>query len=73
MNFLHLLFRSLADTDADGKMNIDEFSIACKLINLKLRNFELPKVLPPSLMQQPKALGMFVTFIVCEAELLYSV
>uniref|UniRef100_A0A1B6KVP3 Intersectin-1-like n=1 Tax=Graphocephala atropunctata TaxID=36148 RepID=A0A1B6KVP3_9HEMI len=41
----------LADTDADGKMNINEFSIACKLINLKLRGFEIPKVLPPSLMQ----------------------
>ncbi|XP_069671614.1 intersectin-1 isoform X3 [Periplaneta americana] len=52
---------SLADTDADGKMNIDEFSIACKLINLKLRNFELPKVLPPSLLQQAKPLGGMVT------------
>ncbi|KAK7791370.1 hypothetical protein R5R35_007909 [Gryllus longicercus] len=42
---------SLADTDADGKMNINEFSIACKLINLKLRGFELPKALPPSFLQ----------------------
>ncbi|XP_034243922.1 intersectin-1 isoform X2 [Thrips palmi] len=41
----------LADTDADGKMNINEFSIACKLINLKLRGFEIPKVLPPILLQ----------------------
>ncbi|XP_037915004.1 intersectin-1 isoform X2 [Hermetia illucens] len=41
---------ALADTDADGKMNIQEFSIACKLINLKLRGFELPKVLPPVLL-----------------------
>uniref|UniRef100_A0A0A9VV98 Intersectin-2 n=1 Tax=Lygus hesperus TaxID=30085 RepID=A0A0A9VV98_LYGHE len=40
---------ALADTDADGKMNINEFSIACKLINLKLRGFEIPKALPPSL------------------------
>ncbi|PNF24527.1 Intersectin-1 [Cryptotermes secundus] len=52
---------SLADTDADGKMNIEEFSIACKLINLKLRNFELPKVLPPSLLQQTKPLGGVTT------------
>lgn len=44
-------FRGLADTDADGKMNIHEFSIACKLINLKLRGFELPKTLPPLLIQ----------------------
>ncbi|XP_046999743.1 intersectin-1 [Schistocerca americana] len=43
---------SLADTDSDGKMNITEFSIACKLINLKLRGFELPKVLPPTMLQQ---------------------
>lgn len=41
----------MADTDADGKMNINEFSIACKLINLKLRGFEIPKALPPSLAQ----------------------
>ncbi|KPU74439.1 uncharacterized protein Dana_GF24142, isoform C [Drosophila ananassae] len=41
---------ALADTDSDGKMNINEFSIACKLINLKLRGMEVPKVLPPSLL-----------------------
>nr|CAD7202293.1 unnamed protein product [Timema douglasi] len=49
---------NLSDTDADGKMNINEFSIACKLINLKLRNFELPKTLPPSLLQQNKPPGV---------------
>ena len=42
-------FRALADTDADGKMNLIEFSIACKLISLKLRNVEVPKQLPPTL------------------------
>lgn len=31
-------------------MNINEFSIACKLINLKLRGFEIPKLLPPILL-----------------------
>nr|AAC39139.1 dynamin associated protein isoform Dap160-2 [Drosophila melanogaster] len=41
---------ALADTDSDGKMNINEFSIACKLINLKLRGMDVPKVLPPSLL-----------------------
>nr|XP_031841629.1 intersectin-1 isoform X3 [Nomia melanderi] len=40
---------ALSDTDADGKMDINEFSIACKLINLKLRGFEIPKALPPIL------------------------
>ncbi|CAH1178984.1 unnamed protein product [Phaedon cochleariae] len=45
---------ALADTDADGKMNIHEFSIACKLINLKLRGFEVPKGLPPSLLASLK-------------------
>lgn len=37
----------MADTDSDGRMDIKEFSMACKLINLKLRGFELPKTLPP--------------------------
>ncbi|XP_020278373.1 intersectin-1 isoform X3 [Pseudomyrmex gracilis] len=46
---------SLSDTDADGKMDINEFSIACKLINLKLRGFEIPKVLPPVLVQSLKS------------------
>ena len=46
-----MFHRGLADTDADGKMNINEFSIACKLINLKLRGFEIPKALPPSMQQ----------------------
>lgn len=54
------VIRGLADTDADGKMNLNEFSIACKLINLKLRGFEIPKGLPPSLQhlaQQPGNFG----------------
>ncbi|XP_018398634.1 PREDICTED: intersectin-1 isoform X2 [Cyphomyrmex costatus] len=46
---------ALSDTDADGKMDINEFSIACKLINLKLRGFEIPKVLPPVLVQSLKS------------------
>ncbi|XP_011639535.1 intersectin-1 isoform X5 [Pogonomyrmex barbatus] len=46
---------ALSDTDADGKMDINEFSIACKLITLKLRGFEIPKVLPPVLIQSLKA------------------
>lgn len=49
--------RALADTDSDGKMNIDEFSIACKLINLKLRGFEVPPALPPVLIASLSAVG----------------
>ncbi|XP_066583007.1 intersectin-1 [Prorops nasuta] len=45
----------LSDTDADGKMDINEFSIACKLINLKLRGFEIPSTLPPILVQSIKS------------------
>ncbi|XP_017464237.1 PREDICTED: intersectin-1 isoform X2 [Rhagoletis zephyria] len=48
---------ALADTDSDGKMNINEFSIACKLINLKLRGLEVPKVLPPTLLASLTAVG----------------
>lgn len=50
VSLLIFLIRALADTDSDGKMNINEFSIACKLINLKLRGMEVPKALPPSLL-----------------------
>nr|XP_036222341.1 intersectin-2 isoform X4 [Bactrocera oleae] len=48
---------ALADTDSDGKMNINEFSIACKLINLKLRGMEIPKVLPPTLLASLSTVG----------------
>jgi hypothetical protein len=30
-------------------MDVNEFSIACKLITMKLKGFEVPKMLPPSL------------------------
>lgn len=40
---------ALADADADGRMDINEFSIACKLINLKLKGFQIPATLPPVL------------------------
>ena len=33
-------------------MDVNEFSIACKLITNKLKGVELPKVLPPSMMPQ---------------------
>jgi len=40
---------SMADIDSDGRLDINEFSIACKLINLKLRGFPIPPALPNSL------------------------
>ncbi|ODM95300.1 Intersectin-2 [Orchesella cincta] len=40
---------SLADANCDGKMDINEFSVACKLITMKLRGFEIPAVLPTPL------------------------
>lgn len=51
------MFRALADTDADGKMDLIEFSIACKLISAKLRNVEVPKLLPPTLLASLKHIG----------------
>ena len=42
--------RGLADVNGDGQMDINEFSIACKLITNKLKGTELPKTLPPSMM-----------------------
>lgn len=47
----------MADTDGDGRMNIDEFSIACKLINLKLRGYQVPHTLPPVLIASLSAVG----------------
>jgi hypothetical protein len=39
--------------NGDGKMDFNEFSIACKLINLKLKGMELPKSLPPQVSSIP--------------------
>lgn len=37
----------------DGKMDMHEFSIAMKLIKLKLQGHPLPPSLPPSMKQPP--------------------
>ena len=50
-------FRGLADMNGDGKMDLNEFSVACKLINLKLKGMELPKSLPPQLLNSGQAAG----------------
>lgn len=55
--YFPILNRALADTDADGKMNLIEFSIACKLISCKLRNVEVPKQLPPTLIASLQHVG----------------
>ncbi|KAK7165894.1 hypothetical protein R3I93_005850 [Phoxinus phoxinus] len=44
---------ALADMNNDGKMDMLEFSIAMKLIKLKLQGHPLPPSLPPCMKQQP--------------------
>ena len=43
--------------NADGKMDRTEFSIAMHLISKKLQSYELPRVLPASMKQEPVAAG----------------
>ena len=47
------IFRGLADMNGDGQMDLNEFSVACKLITNQLKGFPLPQTLPP----QMKAMG----------------
>ncbi|EMP32269.1 Intersectin-1, partial [Chelonia mydas] len=51
-----LLHRALADMNNDGRMDQMEFSIAMKLIKLKLQGYQLPSVLPPAMKQPPIAI-----------------
>ncbi|KAJ8252974.1 hypothetical protein GJAV_G00207770 [Gymnothorax javanicus] len=44
---------ALADMNNDGKMDAHEFSIAMKLIKLKLQGHPLPPSLPPAMKQPP--------------------
>ncbi|KAL3052638.1 hypothetical protein OYC64_005217 [Pagothenia borchgrevinki] len=44
---------NLADMESDGKMDRQEFSIAMKLIKLKLQGRNLPSVLPITMKQTP--------------------
>ncbi|XP_042288787.1 intersectin-1 isoform X6 [Thunnus maccoyii] len=48
---------ALADMNSDGRMDIHEFSIAMKLIKLKLQGHPLPTALPPSMKQPPLPLA----------------
>lgn len=49
--------RALADMNNDGRMDQVEFSIAMKLIKLKLQGYQLPAALPPIMKQQPGAIS----------------
>ncbi|XP_045435796.1 intersectin-1 isoform X2 [Pipistrellus kuhlii] len=48
---------ALADMNNDGRMDQVEFSIAMKLIKLKLQGYQLPAALPPVMKQQPGAIS----------------
>ena len=48
----------LADLNGDGKMDLGEFSIACKLIKMKLTGYEVPPQLPPSMLAAPSMGGV---------------
>lgn len=40
--------------NGDGQMDLNEFSIACKLINLKLKGVDIPSVLPQQILVIPQ-------------------
>ena len=46
----------------DGRMDQVEFSIAMKLIKLKLQGYQLPSALPPVMKQQPVAISSAPAF-----------
>uniref|UniRef100_A0A7M4FEN2 Intersectin-1 n=1 Tax=Crocodylus porosus TaxID=8502 RepID=A0A7M4FEN2_CROPO len=48
---------ALADMNNDGRMDQLEFSIAMKLIKLKLQGYQLPPALPPVMKQPPIAIS----------------
>lgn len=70
--------RALADMNGDGRMDVHEFSIAMKLIKLKLQGHPLPPSLPPSMKQPPLAIppqtgfGKTLRFFLCLFFFLYS-
>ncbi|XP_058152167.1 intersectin-1 isoform X2 [Dasypus novemcinctus] len=53
---------ALADMNNDGRMDQMEFSIAMKLIKLKLQGYQLPSALPPVMKQQPVAISSAPAF-----------
>uniref|UniRef100_A0A8B9CMP6 Intersectin-1 n=1 Tax=Anser brachyrhynchus TaxID=132585 RepID=A0A8B9CMP6_9AVES len=67
---------ALADMNNDGRMDQLEFSIAMKLIKLKLQGYQLPSALPPVMKQPPIALpsapGFGKLFVVLLVSLYYN-
>lgn len=61
-----LVHRALADMNNDGRMDQVEFSIAMKLIKLKLQGYQLPSALPPVMKQQLGAVASAPAFGECE-------
>ncbi|XP_023597091.1 intersectin-1 isoform X2 [Trichechus manatus latirostris] len=53
---------ALADMNNDGRMDQVEFSIAMKLIKLKLQGYQLPSALPPVMKQQPVTISSAPAF-----------
>ncbi|XP_026556347.1 intersectin-1 isoform X2 [Pseudonaja textilis] len=53
---------ALADMNNDGRMDQLEFSIAMKLIKIKLQGYQLPSVLPPIMKQPPIAISTTAGF-----------
>lgn len=51
--------------NSDGRMDIHEFSIAMKLIKMKLQGHPLPSALPPSMKQSPLPLPPQTAFGEC--------
>ena len=45
--------------NGDGRMDMNEFSVACKLINLKLKGMELPKSLPPQVQRLVRTQSLY--------------
>ena len=48
--------------NGDGKMDMGEFSVACKLINLRLKGMELPKTLPPQVITEKICVALLFVF-----------
>lgn len=49
--FPSCIIRELSDVTRDGQLNLNEFIVACKLIQMKLRGNNIPPTLPGPLLQ----------------------
>lgn len=71
---IHSHLRHLSDTDNDGQLNLKEFCIAMKLINLKREKkiSELPNTLPKELLDSVRsiAIASYVKKIILTVELI---